>query len=177
MLCQYTSPGKFYYIFSVIPSSCLEASPSSFSCFLSWLLFLFLIGLSYFQAVHHMWRRSWVRNEHFINFPFLFFIVAHKCIIAKEELVMMYLFSDIRLLLFFFFIVFLFLPADLFFVTLLMTVYALFPVIIRSVTFFNGVSILFAVLTLLVLFYFHTISSIVPIFTLVVALSLDLTYV
>ena len=84
-MCQYTSPGRIYHIFSGIPSSFLEAIPSSFSCFLSWLLFLLLLGFSYFQAVQHMWRRYWARNRNLLNLLVGCFIFAHECVITKKS--------------------------------------------------------------------------------------------
>ena len=113
-----------------------------------------------------MWRRSWVINEHFLNFLVGGFIFTHECIIAKEDLVVIYLFSYIILflLLFLFFVIYLFLLSDLLFITLLVTVRAFLPVLIIAVTFFNRVSILFLVYTVLVLFYLRTIYTLVPIF-------------
>ena len=58
---------------------------------------------------------------------------------------MIYLFSDIRLFLLFIFVIFLFLPAELFFVTLLVTVREFLPILLDAVTSFNNVSIIFAV--------------------------------
>ena len=88
----------------------------------------------------------------------------------QKKLVMIYLFSDISLLLLFIFIISLFLPVDLFFVNLLMTVRAFLPILLLAVTFFNYASIIFEVRTGLVLFYFRTIFTLVTIFTTVVAL-------
>ena len=90
---------------------------------------------------------------------------------------MIYIFSEIRISPFSFLVIFLFLLADIFFVTLLVTVRASFTILLLVVKFFNGVSILFAVHTVLVLFSLHKKPNFVPIFTIVVALSLDLTYV
>ena len=95
----------------------------------------------------------------------------------KKELVMIYLLSDIRLLLYFLFVNFLILPEDRFFLTLLVKVHSLLPIPLLAATLFTNVSIFFAVCTVLVLIYLFTISTLVKILTTAVARSLDLTYV
>ena len=170
ILFQYTSPGIIYHLFSGIPSSRLEMISSSLSCFLSWTFFYLLYICHIFQALHQMWRRSWVSNEHFLKFLVDFILFLHARVSSPKKLVMIYLFSDISLLLLFIFIISLFLPVDLFFVNLLMTVRAFLPILLLAVTFFNYASIIFEVRTGLVLFYFRTIFTLVTIFTTVVAL-------
>ena len=63
---------------------------------------------------------------------------------------MVYLFSDIRLLLLLFFVIYLFFPEELFFMTLLVKLRAFFPVLLLAITLFNGVSVLFEVHTVLI---------------------------
>ena len=75
---------------------------------------LLLVVLSHFQAIHHMWRRSQVSNEHLLNSLVDCLIFAQNCIIAKKELVMIYFFSENGLFPFFYSIIFLFLPEDFF---------------------------------------------------------------
>ena len=106
MLCPYTSLDRIYYLFYGIPSSLLKATPSSFSCFLSWLLFLLLVGLSYFQDVHHMRCISWVSNGNLLNLLVDIFNFSCECVITKKELVTIYLFRNISLLSLFFFVFF-----------------------------------------------------------------------
>ena len=88
----------------------------------------------------------------------LIFCFARECVIAKENLVIIYIFSDISFFLLFLFFIFLFLPEYLFFVTLLVIWRVLLPILLIVVTFFNGVYILFAVHTMLVLCFFFLYS-------------------
>ena len=72
---------------------------------------------------------------------------------------MIYYFSDIRLLILLLFVIYLFIPEELLFVTLLVKVHALFPILLISVILFNGVSVIFAVCTVLIfllVFFFPT---------------------
>ena len=104
---SYNLPSLLYYNFQ---------SPWSESV----IVFLFLVLTTvftsprfviYFQVVHHMWLRSWFSNKYLINFLADCFIFSHKCIISnKKKLVIIYIFSDIRLLIFFIFVIFLFFP-------------------------------------------------------------------
>ena len=145
--------------------------------FLSWLLFLLFLFFTFFQAVHHMLHRSWVRNEHVLHFPVGCFIFACMCIIYKKELSLIYLFRNIILLFFLFFVVLLSLPAELFLVPLLVAVCAFLSIIIFDVTLFNDKSIFFSVCKVLVFFSLCITSTHVYTFITVVVRSLDLTYV
>ena len=73
-----------------------------------------------------MWRRSWVNNEHLLNFICWLFYFCMWVRYLQKYTAMDYLFSHIFLFLFLLFILSLFLPADILFVTLFVTVYALF---------------------------------------------------
>ena len=124
-----------------------------------------------------MWRISWFSNEHFLNsLVCCFYFRMQVRHFQKRDR------RDISLQRHYPFPFILLcnispLPVDLLSVTLFVRVCVFLTILLPDVTFFNDVSIFFAVCTVLVLFYLCTISSIVHIFTTVLAHYLDLTYV
>ena len=177
MLCQYMSLGRIYYLFFWV-SVPVPLKRPRYCFFVSCLYFCF-----YYLQVCHILRLFTICDidpESATNIFSIYLLIVYfftQVRHLQKELFIVYIFSGISFFPLFIFVICFFIPADIFFVTLLATSRALFPILILAVIFFNGVSILLQYVHEFFSFSILKVSNIVSLFTTVVEIFLHLTYV